>query len=167
MPICSSQGQISSGRAWMVTARVALNVGCLTTASPGMARATSSSVAPQRSCQGRIKRRYAPNATAPRAATPIPIFLNITGCSLVKVTPKRNLRQHDASDSASSFPSSICRHFVRQTDYFSVRNTTSRSHCHHSRRLHHHNCSRSWMLHHTTSLSKDRPLLEDLQPFDI
>src|SRR6266567_3443975 len=72
MPICTSQGQISSGRAWMVTARVALNVGCLTTSSPGMARPTSSSVAPHRSCQGRMKRRYTPNKTTPRAANPIP-----------------------------------------------------------------------------------------------
>src|SRR6266571_7714 len=76
MPICSSQGQISSGRAWMVTARVALNVGCLTTSSPDMARATSSSVAPHRSCQGRMKLRYAPAAT-PRAANDMAIFLNI------------------------------------------------------------------------------------------
>src|SRR6266536_3757796 len=88
MPICTSQGQISSGRAWIVTARVALNVGCLTTSSPDMARATSSSVAPHRSCQGRMKRRYAPAAT-PRAANDMTIFLNIKVPPLLTVLPSR------------------------------------------------------------------------------
>src|SRR6266542_1849093 len=77
MPICTSQGQISCGRAWMVTARVALNVGCFTTSSPGMAQATSSSVAPQRNCQGRMKRRYTPNEMTPTTAKPTPILFDI------------------------------------------------------------------------------------------
>src|SRR5947208_14972758 len=76
MPICTNQGQISSGLALIVTARVALKLGCLTTSSPGMGRCTSSLVAPHRSCHGRMNSRYPP-AAPPMAANIRAIFLNM------------------------------------------------------------------------------------------
>src|SRR6266702_7611128 len=154
MPSCTNQGQTSSGRAWMVTARVALNVGCLTTSSPGMARATSSSVAPQRSCQGRMKRRYTPNEAAPRVANPIPIFLNITGSSLVKVTLKRNLRQHDASDKVKLFSFKHVSSLRMANRLLQGKEYNKQITCHHRGGLTITTASRSWIMHHTNSLSK-------------
>ncbi len=53
LPICTIQGHTCSGRAAIVIARVALKPGSLTRWSPGNARETSSSVAPQRIARGR------------------------------------------------------------------------------------------------------------------
>src|SRR5205085_3123019 len=69
--------------------------------SPGMARATSSSVAPHRSCQGRMEHRYPPNETAPRAANPILTFFPIAGSSFVL------LCSADPCDS-SQVPGDVC-----------------------------------------------------------
>ena len=122
----------------MVTPRVALNVACFTTSSPGRARATSSSVAPQRSCQGRMKRRYTPTVTAAIAATPTLILLRITVSFLVQVVFERDLRQRAAAESASLFPSSTSHHFVWHTHLSNLRCTTSPSHHPHKKAPHHH-----------------------------
>ena len=63
-PIWTIQGQMSSGRALIVTTRVALKIGRCTISSPGMLRCRSSGVAPHLRCHGRYRPK---NATATRS----------------------------------------------------------------------------------------------------
>ena len=85
-------GHTSSGRAWTVIARVALNCARGTTSSPGIGAVTSPVAAPQRMCHGLSTGLTTQTGTAVNASNNMPIFVEgAFGTAARAVTDTRDL----------------------------------------------------------------------------